>query len=79
LDEKIRKKALTLSDQHRIMPTAPLQPDDWPQATIVGYANEGLTLYFFCGLESQKATNLARDDRDAPRQLRSWVCSAEVS
>ena len=23
----------------------------------------GLTLYFFCGLDSQKASNLARDDR----------------
>ena len=25
--------------------------------------NEGFTLYFLCGLESQKAANLARDDR----------------
>jgi nitroimidazol reductase NimA-like FMN-containing flavoprotein (pyridoxamine 5'-phosphate oxidase superfamily) len=29
----------------------------------VGYANDGLTLYFLCGLDSQKATNLAQDDR----------------
>ena len=29
----------------------------------MGYANEGLTLYFLCGLDSQKAANLARDDR----------------
>jgi hypothetical protein len=28
-----------------------------------GYANEGLTLYFLCGPDSQKAANLARDDR----------------
>lgn len=35
----------------------------WPQATTVGYVNEGLTLYFLCGLDSQKAKNLARDDR----------------
>jgi nitroimidazol reductase NimA-like FMN-containing flavoprotein (pyridoxamine 5'-phosphate oxidase superfamily) len=34
-----------------------------PQATTVGYANEGLTIYFLCGLDSQKAANLARDDR----------------
>ena len=34
-----------------------------PQATTIGYANEGLTLYFLCGSESQKAANLARDDR----------------
>jgi nitroimidazol reductase NimA-like FMN-containing flavoprotein (pyridoxamine 5'-phosphate oxidase superfamily) len=29
----------------------------------VGYANEGLTLYFLCGLDSQKAANIARDNR----------------
>jgi nitroimidazol reductase NimA-like FMN-containing flavoprotein (pyridoxamine 5'-phosphate oxidase superfamily) len=29
----------------------------------VGYANDGLTLYFLCGPQSQKAVNLARDDR----------------
>ena len=41
----------------------PLGPDGWPQATTVGYANDGLTLYFLCGPDSQKAANLARDDR----------------
>jgi len=63
MDEAIRNKILTLLDQHRIMTVATLRPDGWPQATTVGYANEGLTLYFLCGLESQKAVNLAHDDR----------------
>jgi len=63
MDEKIRRKILTLLDQHRIMTLATLRPDGWPQATTVGYVNEGLTLYFLCGLDSQKAANLARDDR----------------
>jgi nitroimidazol reductase NimA-like FMN-containing flavoprotein (pyridoxamine 5'-phosphate oxidase superfamily) len=63
MDEEIRRKILTLLDQHRIMSIATLRPDGWPQATTVGYANEGLTLYFLCGLDSQKAANLARDDR----------------
>jgi nitroimidazol reductase NimA-like FMN-containing flavoprotein (pyridoxamine 5'-phosphate oxidase superfamily) len=63
MDEKIRKKILTLLDQHRIMTVATLRSDGWPQATTVGYVNEGLTLYFLCGLDSQKARNLARDDR----------------
>ena len=31
--------------------------------TLVGYVSEGLTLYFLCGLDSQKAANLARDNR----------------
>ena len=63
MDEEIRRKILALLDQHRIMTIATLRPDGWPQATTVGYANEGLTLYFLCGSESQKAANLARDDR----------------
>lgn len=63
MDEEIRKKILALLDQHRIMTIATLRPDGWPQATTVGYVNDGLTLYFLCGLDSQKAANLARDDR----------------
>ena len=45
------------------MTVATLRPDGWPQATTVGYANDGLTLYFLCGLNSQKAANLTRDNR----------------
>jgi len=63
MDAEIRKKILTLLDQHRIMTVAMLRPDGWPQATTVGYVNEGPTLYFLCGIDSQKARNLARDDR----------------
>jgi len=63
MDEEIRNKILTLLDQHRITTIATLRPDGWPQATTVGYANDGLTLYFLCGLDSQKASNLAGDNR----------------
>jgi general stress protein 26 len=63
MDEEIRTRILALLEQHRIMTIATLRPDGWPQATTVGYGNEGLTLYFLCGLDSQKAANLARDDR----------------
>jgi len=63
VNEEIRRKILKLLDQHRIMTIATLRSDGWPQATTVGYANDGLTLYFLCGLDSQKAANLARDDR----------------
>jgi len=63
MDDAIRSKILDLLDQHRIMTIATLRPDGWPQATTVGYVNEGLTLYFLCGLDSQKAANLAHDDR----------------
>jgi nitroimidazol reductase NimA-like FMN-containing flavoprotein (pyridoxamine 5'-phosphate oxidase superfamily) len=63
MNEEIREKIQTLLSQHRIMTIATLRPDGWPQATTVGYVNEGLTLYFLCGLDSQKAKNLGRDNR----------------
>src|SRR5690349_22124175 len=63
MQDEIRRKILTLLDQHRIMTVATLRSDGWPQATTVGYVNDGLSLYFLCGLDSQKAANLARDDR----------------
>jgi len=63
MDEMIRTKILTLLDRHRNMTLATIRPDGWPQATTVGYANDGLLLYFLCAPDSQKATNLARDDR----------------
>jgi len=63
MDDEIRRTILALLEEHRIMTLATLRPDGWPQATTVGYANDGLTLYFLCGPDSQKAANLARDDR----------------
>ena len=76
MDAEIRDKIQTLLDQHRIMTVATLRADGWPQATTVGYVNDGPSLYFLCGLDSQKAANLARDDRlsltidhDAPQVM----------
>jgi nitroimidazol reductase NimA-like FMN-containing flavoprotein (pyridoxamine 5'-phosphate oxidase superfamily) len=63
MDDAIRRKILALLDEHRIMTIATVRPDGWPQATTVGYAHDGLALYFLCGIESQKAANIARDDR----------------
>lgn len=63
MNQELQQKILSLLDEHRIMTIATLRPDGWPQATTVGYAHEGTTLYFLCGPESQKAANLAKDDR----------------
>jgi len=63
MDEAIRAKILDLLGQHRLMTVATNRPDGWPQATTVGYANDGFTLYFLCGPQSQKALNIARDNR----------------
>jgi nitroimidazol reductase NimA-like FMN-containing flavoprotein (pyridoxamine 5'-phosphate oxidase superfamily) len=61
--DEIRQKILRHLAENRIMSVATLRPDGWPQVTIVGYGSEGLTIYFVCGRDSQKAKNLARDDR----------------
>jgi nitroimidazol reductase NimA-like FMN-containing flavoprotein (pyridoxamine 5'-phosphate oxidase superfamily) len=63
MDDVIRNTILKLLDEHRVMTVATNREDGWPQATTVGYVSEGLTLWFLCGLESQKAKNLARDNR----------------
>ena len=63
MNETIRHKILAMLDGHRIISLATLRPDGWPQATTVGYVNEGLAIYFLCGRESQKTHNLALDDR----------------
>jgi nitroimidazol reductase NimA-like FMN-containing flavoprotein (pyridoxamine 5'-phosphate oxidase superfamily) len=63
MDAALRQKIIAILDGHRTMRIATLRPDGWPQTTSVGYANAGLTLYFLCARESQKAANLARDDR----------------
>jgi general stress protein 26 len=45
------------------MTVATNRADGWPQATIVGYANDGLLIYCFIGRGSQKFSNITRDSR----------------
>lgn len=57
--------AIDILDEHRVMTVATLRPDGWPQATIVGYANDGLDVYFLVARTSQKLVNVQFDDRIA--------------
>jgi hypothetical protein len=63
MDHNLKTKILEILDRHRLMSVATNRPDGWPQATTVGYVNIGLTLYFWCRPQSQKADNLTRDSR----------------
>lgn len=63
MNAPLRAKILELLDEHRILSLATLRPDGWPQTTTVGYVSRGLTLWFMSGKQSQKARNLARDNR----------------
>jgi len=60
-----RLKALILRvlDEHRVMTIATNRPDGWPQATIVGYVNDGFMLYSFVARDTQKFANIKRDPR----------------
>lgn len=60
---ELQRLILRLLDEHRIMTIATNRPDGWPQATVVGYANDGMLLYSFIGRAGQKYANIARDPR----------------
>ncbi len=54
---------LKLLKQHNIMSFATVRADGFPQSTTVGYANDGLDLYFCCDRVSQKVRNLRRSSK----------------
>jgi general stress protein 26 len=57
------KKALSILEQGREATLATLRPDGWPQATVINYVNDEERVYFDCAVDSQKAHNIAADDR----------------
>ena len=63
MDKKLKAEILAVLAEGKDLTVATLRPDGWPQATTVSYASDGLDIYFGCGASSQKAANLARDDR----------------
>jgi nitroimidazol reductase NimA-like FMN-containing flavoprotein (pyridoxamine 5'-phosphate oxidase superfamily) len=81
-------KAIEILDAHRTMAIATVRPDGWPQNTIVGYANDGLLVYFLISRASQKLANIGRDNRVSIavgkepqdfRELRAVYAGAEAS
>jgi nitroimidazol reductase NimA-like FMN-containing flavoprotein (pyridoxamine 5'-phosphate oxidase superfamily) len=63
MKQQFRRQIIDLLDEHRIMTIATNRPDGWPQATVVGYANDGLIIYCFISRDSQKFANIMRDPR----------------
>jgi nitroimidazol reductase NimA-like FMN-containing flavoprotein (pyridoxamine 5'-phosphate oxidase superfamily) len=62
-EDPVQENAIEILDSHRTMAISTLRPDGWPQTTFVGYANDGLTLYFLIFRSSQKLANIRRDRR----------------
>ena len=63
MEANIRKFVVTLLGAERDMTFATVRPDGYPQANIVSYANDGLTVYFGTARDSQKVRNLHECDK----------------
>lgn len=63
MDENRRRQITSIIDDVDDMTIATVRDDGYPQATTVSYVNEGLTIYFGTSAVSQKARNIASDNR----------------
>lgn len=61
----MEQPAITILNENRLMTIATVRPDGWPQATIVGYANDGFRVYFLIYRNSQKFKNIELNNRVA--------------
>jgi general stress protein 26 len=58
MDEALRAKILDVLKGQHLMALATVRSDGYPQATMVNYIHDGLTLYFATDATSQKAGNI---------------------
>lgn len=63
MSDALRALALDVLERNRDLTIATLREDGWPQATVVSFVHDGLTVYFAVGEHSQKRRNIARDGR----------------
>ncbi len=63
MKQELKRQIVGLLDQLRIMTIATNRPDGWPQATVVGYCNDGLIIYCFIARDGQKYANIVADPR----------------
>ena len=84
----MKQAGIEILDSHRIMAVSTVRPDGWPQTTFVGYASEGFDIFLMIFRSSQKAANIAHDDRisiavgDEPEsmsELRAVYAAAHAS
>jgi nitroimidazol reductase NimA-like FMN-containing flavoprotein (pyridoxamine 5'-phosphate oxidase superfamily) len=80
-------KAATILRDNRLMSLATTRADGWPHCSMVGFAEDGLDLYFVVSRHSQKLANIERDNRVAivigrdvidPRSIRGLSIAARA-
>ena len=63
MDEALRAKIIDVLKSQHLMALATVRPDGYPQATMVNYINDGLTVYFAADATSQKTGNIKINDK----------------
>ena len=63
MKREFKRQIVDLLNEHRIMTMATNREDGWPQATVVGYCNDGMVIYCTVSRDSQKYANIMRDPR----------------
>ncbi len=63
MDSAMHEKIVKILSGAIDMTIATVRPDGYPQATTVGYVNDGVTVYFGTAADSQKARNIALCDK----------------
>ena len=77
MKREFKKQIIDLLNEHRIMTIATNRPDGWPQATVVGYCNDGMVIYCLISRDSQKYANIMRDGHRGHRPGRDRARRAD--
>jgi len=82
MDKAQRKKIADILAATADMTIATVRPDGWPQATTVSFVSDGLDIYFVTGAQSQKAKNIARNNKvslTVDRPYKTWAAITGIS
>jgi len=63
MEKETERFILDMLAKHSILTLATNREDGWPQATTVGYVNEGMQIYVMTFPQAQKVRNIERDPR----------------
>ncbi len=63
MDEALKEKIRQVLQSQHLMTLATIRPDGYPQATIVNYISDDLTLYFATDAASQKVGNIRLNNK----------------
>lgn len=75
MDKALRDTIIDILTHTNDMTVATVRGDGFPQATTVSYVSDGLTIYFVTGAHSQKAANIAANDKisaTVDRPYKDW-------